>query len=348
MDLFPHDIPDYLTRFLNYMLTVKGQSKKTVQEYYFDLRTFLRYLKLERDHLPKDTEFDSICVEDVTIDDLKKVTLTQLYDYLSFISLYRPTYHKSSHTSYGNESAARARKISSLRSFFKYLTTKVNLLEYNPTTEIELPKKKKELPKYLTLDESKELLKNVDGKYKERDYCILTLFLNCGMRVNELVGMNLTDIDRSLGLIRLRGKGNKERVVYLNDACFDALDRYLPVRLIPTSDTDKNALFVSMQHKRINVQTVKHLVQKHLGAAGLSGRHFSAHKLRHTAATLMYQNGVDIRTLQEVLGHEQLDTTKIYTHIANSNLKKAAALNPLGSYEPETKDNNNDKEPESN
>jgi len=331
MDLFPSDIPDFLTRFLHYALTVKGQSRKTVQEYYLDLRTFLRYIKLERDHLPKDTDFETIPVADITLEDIKNVTLSQVYDYLSFVSIYRPTYHKSVVSPHGNNAAARARKVSSLRSFFKYLTTKAGLLDINPITELESPKLRKALPHYLTLEESKQLLSVVDGRNKERDYCILTLFLNCGMRVSELSGMNLADIDRSLGLIRLRGKGNKERIVYLNDACFDALDQYLAVRKKPTFTGDADALFVSSQLKRIDEQTVKWIVKKHLAAAGLSGRNFSAHKLRHTAATLMYQNGVDIRTLQEVLGHEQLDTTKIYTHITDSNLKKAADMNPLAS-----------------
>jgi len=332
MDLFPNDIPEYLRRFLNYMITVKGQSKKTVHEYFLDLRTFLRYLKMQRDSIPHDVDFESILIDDVSIEDIKTVTLTQLYDYLSFVSIYRPTYHKSAHTSYGNNAAARARKVSSLRSFYKYLTVKVGLIDVNPVAELESPKLKKSLPKYLTIEESKQLLENVGGRNKARDYCILTFFLNCGMRVHELAGMNLSDIDHSFNLIRLRGKGNKERVVYLNHACIDALNQYLPVRLVPESISDRDALFVSEQRKRINVQTVKYLVKKHLGEAGLSGRNFSAHKLRHTAATLMYQNGVDIRTLQEVLGHEQLDTTKIYTHITDSNLKKAADLNPLSSF----------------
>ncbi len=331
MERIPTDIPEYLTRFLNYALTVKGQSKKTIQEYYLDLRTFLRYLKLRRDNLPEDTNFDLINVEDVSIEELKRVNLTVLYDYLTFVSTYRPTYHKSAHSPYGNAAAARARKVSSLRSFFKYLTAKAELLEVNPVAELESPKKAKALPKYLTLEESKTLLSHVDGRNSERDYCILTLFLNCGMRVHELVGMDLADVDRHNSLIRLRGKGNKERVVYLNEACLEALDAYLPVRIKPDGPMDVNALFVSERHNRINAQTVKKLVEKHLAAASLSGRGFSAHKLRHTAATLMYQNGVDIRTLQEVLGHEQLDTTKIYTHIGDANLKRAATLNPLGS-----------------
>ncbi len=337
MSFFPEDIPEYLKSFLNYMLTVKSQSQKTVSEYYLDLRTFLRYIKLKRDKLPPDTDFDTIDASDITIEELGKVTLTQVYDYLSFVSQYRPTYHKSSHTPYGNHAAARARKVSTLRSFFKYLTVKVHLLENNPVAELESPKLKKSLPKYLTLDEAKELLQNVDGRSRERDYCILTFFLNCGMRVFELAGINLSDIDRSNNLLRLRGKGNKERILYLNDACIEALDAYLPKRIIPASPVERDALFVSAQKKRICVQTVKQLVKKHLGAAGLSGRDFSAHKLRHTAATLMYQNGVDIRTLQEVLGHEQLDTTKIYTHISDANLKSAAIMNPLSDFAPKPK-----------
>ena len=332
MQKIPEDIPEFVRRFLNYSLTVKGQSDKTVEQYYLDLRTFLRYLKMEKAHLPKDTDFDQICVQDITIEDIASVNLTQLYDYLAFVSIYRPTYHRSADSPHGNKAAARARKVSSLRTFYKYLTAKVHLLEVNPIAELDSPKISKSLPKYLTLEESKELLEHVEGTYRERDYCILTLFLNCGMRVSELVRLNLTDIDWSMPAIRLHGKGNKERVVYLNDACIHALKTYLAVRIPPTATVDHDALFTSRLQQRINVQTVKWIVKKHLSSANLGNRNFSAHKLRHTAATLMYQSGVDVRTLQEVLGHEQLDTTQIYTHIIDQNLKKAAQMNPLAQF----------------
>jgi site-specific recombinase XerD len=217
----------------------------------------------------------------------------------------------------------------------------LQLIEDNPTKSLDVPKPKKELPKYLTLRESLDLLEAIDGQYRERDYCIITLFLNCGMRVSELVNINLQDISEDR--LRLLGKGNKERMVYLNQACLDAIEAYLPHRLSPKAG-HKSALFISRFGQRINVQTVKSLVKKYLGAAGLSQKHCSVHKLRHTAATLMYQNGVDVRTLKEVLGHENLDTTMIYTHVVDQNLKDAADANPLSQVHQKTKKRPSDTE----
>ena len=205
------------------------------------------------------------------------------------------------------------------------------MLETNPMASLESPTIRKTLPVYLTADDSVKLLEAVQGEYAERDYCILTLFLNCGLRVSELVGLNLTDFQRDT--VRVTGKGGKERTVYLNEACADAINQYLPHRLRP-HDRDKNALFISRNRNRISVQTVKWLVKKYVGQAGLNTHKYSAHKLRHTAATLMYQNGVDIRTLQTILGHTSVSTTMIYTHIEDSSLREAAQKNPLASVHP--------------
>lgn len=229
----------------------------------------------------------------------------------------------------GNGSATRSRKVSSLRSFFKFLTNKTGKLKVNPVEELETPKLKKSLPKYLTLEQSMELLSKVEGKTKERDYCILVLFLNCGMRLSELVGLNLYDIHLTGPTVKITGKGNKERIVYLNDACLDAINKYLKVR--PKEGLiDKNALFISGQRKRISPKTVQYLVKKYLAEINLGGPGYSAHKLRHTAATLMYQHGhVDIRVLKDILGHENLGTTEIYTHISSDQMANAANANPL-------------------
>ncbi|MCI6908085.1 MAG: tyrosine recombinase XerC [Clostridiales bacterium] len=324
------DPPAILTEFLNYERTVRQLSPRTVSEYALDLQTFFRYLKRSRHLVPDDLPFGEIPTSDVGVELLRSVTLTQLYDYLAFAGSERPKYHRSADTEYGDEAAALSRKVSSLRTFYKYLTVKRNYFDNNPTLELENPIIKKSLPKYLTADEAGTLLDAVDGQFKERDYCILTLFLNCGLRVSELAALNLSSIqDDSL---RVHGKGSKERIIYLNDACRDALEDYLPTRLTPRSALDRDALFVSRQLNRIGVQTVKKLVEKHLSAAGLSGRGYSTHKLRHTAATLMYQNGVDIRTVQEFLGHEQLSTTQIYTHLSDASLRDAARANPLAHH----------------
>lgn len=227
-----------------------------------------------------------------------------------------------------NNASTRARKVSSLRSFFNYLANKTHQIDDNPTKDLDTPKRKSALPKFLTLEDSLELLKSVNGPYKERDYCILTLFLNCGMRLSELVNIDLCDI-RGNNTLKLTGKGNKERIIYLNQACNDAIENYLKVR--PRDGIkDRQALFISKQKKRISPKTVQALVYKYLADAKLDNQGFSVHKLRHTAATLMYQHGnVDIRILKDILGHCNLGTTEIYTHLSNKQMEKAADSNPL-------------------
>ncbi len=314
--------------FLTYHETIRGHSKKTVNEYFLDLRTFFRFLKQSRGLADKGLEFDQIPILDVGLDVIASVTLSDVYDFLSYLSRDRAKRHNSPDTEYGLDSAARARKVATIRSFFKFLTVKAHLLEENPVQDLDSPKPKKSLPVYLTLSESRALLDAVSGPNSVRDYCILTLFLNCGLRISELVGLNLSDIrDES---IRVHGKGGKERVVYLSPSCRAAIDEYMSLRL-NTSVIDKNAFFVTTaRRRRISVQMVHSLVKKHIARAGLDPAKYSSHKLRHTAATLMLQNGVDVRTLQEVLGHEHLNTTQIYTHVDNESLRVAAAANPLG------------------
>lgn len=311
------EAPCILVDFLGYMQTVKGKSPKTVDEYFIDLRTFFRYIKYAKKLVPEDILFEEISIKDVDIDFLKTITLTDLYEYLNYLLVERK-----------NNAATRSRKISSLKSFFNYLTNKVGLLSVNPTVELDMPKKKSALPKFLTLEQSIDLLNCVNGPYKERDYCILTLFLNCGMRLSELVGINLSDI-KSDKTLRLTGKGNKERIVYLNDACLNALEQYLNVRP-RTNLKDRSALFISKFNKRISPKTVQYIVKKYLARIKLDQQGYSVHKLRHTAATLMYQHGeVDIRILKDILGHSNLGTTEIYTHISNKQIEKAVSANPL-------------------
>ena len=269
------DLPIILKEFLNHIYVVKNKSSLTIDEYALDLKMFLRFLKRQKALVPSSEEFDKIDITDVDIDFLKNVTLMDAYAFLSYCK---------------NASAARARKVTSIRMFYKYLTVQRMFFKENPMLELETPKLKKSQPKYLTLDESLKLLGSVDGKHKERDYCILVLFLNCGLRLSELVSINYNDI-RDNNTITITGKGNKQRTIYLNDACMDAIKNYMAVR---------------------------------------PNRGFSAHKLRHTAATLMYQHGhVDVLVLKDILGHENLGTTEIYTHIVDEQLRKASEANPL-------------------
>lgn len=328
------EAPQILCDFLSYHENIKSHSQKTVDEYFLDLRNFFRYIKQTRDRSLQDLDWDQISIMDVDIQLIRSITLTDVYGYLTYLSRDRAQQPNSDKTKYGLNASTRARKVATLRSFFNYLTQKAHLLEDNPIKELDSPKLKKTLPKYLTLDESVELLESVDGINSERDYCILTFFLNCGLRISELIGLDLTDIQGDA--LRVLGKGNKVRIVYLNDACKAALERYLAVRR-PISGRDQNALFLSSRNQRISRATVHVLVKKHLSQAGLDSTQYSAHKLRHTAATLMLQNGVDVKAVQEVLGHEHLNTTEIYTHIDNEALRVAAKANPLGRIKPPKK-----------
>ncbi len=320
------DAPTIVRDFLSYHETVKSHSKRTVDEYYLDLRNFFRFMKLQKHLITEDISFDEIDVRDVDLELIRSVTLTDIYDYMSYLSRERATHQNSRNTDYGLAATSRARKVATIRSFYRYLTTKAHLLEENPVQDLDSPKLKKTLPRYLNLEESVNLLESVDGEHQERDYCILTLFLNCGIRISELIGLNLSDVRDDQ--LRVLGKGNKERILFLNEACQDAISDYMLVR-DPNRTTTSNALFLSNRRTRISRSTVNWLVKKHLSAAGLDSTQYSAHKLRHTAATLMLQNGVDVRTLQEVLGHDHLNTTQIYTHVGNEDLRVAAKANPL-------------------
>lgn len=317
-----------LRDFLNYLLVVKGKSQLTVDEYYKDLRTFFRYIKVSRG-LASEENFSQISITDIDIELISSITLSDAFDFMNYCIDERD-----------NHAATRARKACSLRTFYKYLANKVHLINHNPLEELDTPKIGKTLPKYLTLDESIQLLQAVEGPYRERDYCILTLFLNCGMRLSELCGINISDL-RDDHTLRLVGKGNKERIVYLNQACVSSIRIYLQVRPVD-GVKDKNALFLSRMKKRISTRMVEEIVYKYLDKAGLGNRGLSVHKLRHTAATLMYQHGqVDVRVLKDILGHENLGTTEIYTHLSNRQLEDAANANPLHNLQPPQEKNKN-------
>ena len=321
-----NDCPQILRDFLTYHETIKGQSQRTISEYYLDLRMFLRFMKLMRNEMPIHTRLDDIDIRDVDIEFIRGITTSDFFDFLSYLANDRTPNPDSPAPDYGISPAARARKLSALKSFYKYLTVRTKQLTDNPVADLEYPKLRKSLPKYLTLEQSAALLKAVSGQNQARDYAILMLFLNCGIRRSELVGLNLTDVyeDR----IRVIGKGNKERFVYFGTACRKAIDAYLPERKKKVL-TDNRALFGSRDNNRISVSAVHRLVKKAFLQAGLDATQFSAHKLRHTAATMMLSGGVDVKTVQEVLGHENLNTTQIYTHIESTELKIAAEANPL-------------------
>ena len=320
-------LPFLVREFASYKAVVQNASEKTISEYLLDLRTFFRFMRARDLKIDLESEdFEKIEISDIDLDYIKNITQEDIYEFLMYADGTRK-----------NLSAAKARKLSSLKSFFKYLHTKRLMIDENPAINIETPKKKAALPKFLSIEESLMLLDAVkndrESKSKIRDFAIVTLFLNCGMRVSELVGINLNDVDRDFRSLTVTGKGNKQRIVYLNSACKAALSDYYMERISELHvKANTPALFLSNREQRISVKTVQWMVYKYLDMAGLESKHYSVHKLRHTAATLMYQTGqVDVRVLKDILGHEQLNTTQIYTHVSNRSMEEAMENNPLSS-----------------
>lgn len=314
--------PEFVNSFLDYSITILNKSPNSIKEYNYDLSMFLKYMKIHF-KLTDEKDFNNIFVNDFDINTLRKITLEDIHSFVYFLAVNNRS-----------KAATRARKISTIRIFFKYLTIKAKLLDVNPAQNLETPKQDKRMPKYLTLEDSQKLLgvtMQDDNRNKERDFAIITLFLNCGMRLSELVGINLKDIYFDDYKMTVIGKGNKERTIYLNKACINAIKQYLTVR--PKEGihfNSKDALFLSERRERISKRTVQYIVEKELRKAGLDTSKYSTHKLRHTAATLMYQYGsVDIRALQELLGHASISTTEIYTHVANEQVRDAVERNPL-------------------
>jgi len=308
--------PSPLSDFLEYSIAIKGRADKTVSEYFLDLRTFYRFLVI-RFKLSKDIEnFDEIDISPVTLDVIKKVKIMDLHSFIAYTDRERK-----------NSNRTKARKMAALRSYFKYLYSIVKIIPENPALDLETPKNNSRLPVALTLDESKDLLSSISGSNEKRDYAIIMLFLNCGLRLSELISINIDKIKGDT--LTVIGKGNKERTIYLNDVCVKAIEDYLEVRQDPKPGHEK-ALFISNRKTRFSQKGIQHMLDKYLTEAGLSGKGYSPHKLRHTAATLMYQYGhVDIRALQEILGHESISTTQIYTHINKDLLRDAVKQNPL-------------------
>ena len=320
--------PEFLNSFLDYSITILNKSPNSVKEYNYDLNMFLKYMKIHF-KLTNETDMNKISIKDFDIDTLKRITSNDILSFVSYLALNN-----------NNKPATRARKISTIRIFFLYLSQKAQIIEINPAQNIETPKKEKRMPKYLSLEDSQKLLDAVideDSENKERDYAIITLFLNCGLRLSELVGINVKDIDFSECKLNVIGKGNKERTIYLNPACVKAISDYLSVRpkegIKADNKKSADALFLSKRRERISNRSVQNIVNKELLRAGLDTTKYSTHKLRHTAATLMYQYGnVDIRALQELLGHESISTTEIYTHVNNEQVRNAVEANPLSNY----------------
>lgn len=315
-------LPERVNEFVSYMLAVKGCSKLTADGYVRDLRLLFEYLAAtKKEHFsPSDikNDYDLSFIDD---NFLSKISIADIYAFLAYCTSERT-----------NNLSTRNRKASSIRGFFKYIADNMKYIPSNPVSHLQLPSDKKKLPRYLTLEQSVALLNAVEGENAARDYCILTIFLNCGLRLAELVGLNLSDINLEECTMKVTGKGNKQRMLYLNGACVSAIRSYMAVRPADglKGEDARSALFVSRLGKRIGRQAVQLMVYNYLKKIGLDGQHYSVHKLRHTAATLLYQyNDTDILVLKEMLGHENLSTTEIYTHVENKQVRAAIENSPL-------------------
>lgn len=327
------DNPIFLNDFLDYSLTILNKSPNSVKEYNYDIAHFLKFIK-HRFRLAKVDikEIKSIEINDMDLEIIKKITIEDIHAFLAYLK-----------NTYNSQATTLARKASSIRIFFHYLCNKSKRIPNNPAQDLENPKLGRRLPKYLSLEQSQKLLQtsssitiseNNHHDNSTRNFAIITLFLNCGIRLSELVGLNMKDIDFSENKMNVIGKGNKERTIYLNKACISAIKSYLAVRPHDGIKADaREALFLSEQKNRISNRTVQYIVKEEFKKAGIDSTKYSVHKLRHTAATLMYKYGnVDIRALQELLGHESISTTEIYTHVDNDQIRSAVENNPLANF----------------
>lgn len=318
--------PEFLNEYLVHIKVVQLLAQRTIEEYYTDIRLFLRYIHESNINTGKDIE--DIDISDMSVAELQKISVSDIYNFIFYASDERQ-----------NKDRARYRKISSLRSFFKYLEKVAHIIKENPTKDLDVPTPKSSLPKFLSLNESMRLLETADSADSKRDYCIITLFLNCGMRLSELVGINIKDIDFYENRLKVLGKRSKERMVYLNEACVDALHKYLAIRKNNPKAADEPALFISNQNRRISKRRVQQIVEDMIQKAELDGKGITTHKLRHTAATLMYQYGdADVLTLKELLGHASISTTEIYTHLNDENVRNAIESNPLSKVKSDKSD----------
>lgn len=309
--------PEFLNDYLMHIKVIKELSERTINEYQIDIQMFLKFIIYMKDDINKYQDISEVNISSMTINDLNNVTVSDIYNFIFYLSDERK-----------NNDYARYRKVSAVKSFFNYLCNQKCIVTRNPAANLDIQSPKRALPKYLTLSESKKLLDTADSKDSKRDYCILTLFLNCGMRLSELVNLNISDIDFEDYHLKVLGKGGKERIIYLNKACISSIDDYMNIR--KNIETETNALFLSNQKKRISKRRVQQIVENNIKSAGLSGKGITTHKLRHTAATLMYQYGeADVLTLKEILGHSTVSTTEIYTHLSNEIMRNAIENNPL-------------------
>lgn len=320
--------PLILDDYLSYLKSIRALSEKTIREYRYDLINFIYFQILRKVYFnDKENLNNDIKNERININKLfnrsfiNDINIQDMYSYISYLD-----------NELNDNSSTRSRKISALRSFYKYLHQEIEIIDNNITEKLRNPKIQKRQPVYLTLSETELLLDTINKEknefLKNRDLAIVFTFLTTGMRLSELVSVDLKDIkDDHFSIV---GKGNKERTIYLTKNCIDLIDNYIMIRKNYLKEIKVDALFISTRKNRISNRAVQSTVEKYLKRAGFDTRVYSTHKLRHTAATLMYKYGnVDIRALKDVLGHESVSTTQIYTHLDDEDLKNAVNKNPL-------------------
>lgn len=336
MILLDHNIKYYLNSFSLYLKEICYFEDSSILSYQYDVIIFLKFIKclFNPEDIPDTISYESIEIEDITLDMLRQVTSKEIHAFLYFLAEndYKPT--------------SRCKKFYVLCNFFNYLYQEKRVIFHNPTSTIDFNKDNEKIPIYLSKKKLKKLFTTFRGEQSsqlaKRDYCILVLISSLGLRIQEVVNIDLTDFNLETGKIKILGKGSKERLLYLNESCVKALRDYLTIRSdISKKNKDEinanQALFITKRGNRISRRSIEYIVEQRVSLAGLDSNMYSAHKLRHTAATLMYQDGTDILVIQEILGHSSISSTEIYTHTQDKDIKRAINHNPLAHFAKEVK-----------
>lgn len=314
------DCPPLLDRYIKHSIAISNKAKRTVNSYVVDILLFLRFYARLSGKVAENTNLKDIKVKTMTDAEICAVTADDIFSFLYFLADDRK-----------NSPGTRKHKLSSLHSFYNYILLVEKAIDKNPVNYVERPSTKglaTRPPKFLELDQSKALLKTIDGQFQERDYCMILLFLTCGMRLSELTRINLKDFsDKTLKIV---GKGNKPRTVPLNQMCLEAIADYRAIRDGLPNLVDKDAMFVSKRTgKRIGNRQVEKIVTKYIAESGLQATGCTTHSLRHSAATMYYRAGVDLQQIARILGHSSTKVTEIYTHIDESSLAEIIDNSPL-------------------
>lgn len=300
---YKEESPPVLYEFISYLDVERGYSNMTIYNYFIELRMFFRYMKCEKEHIPLDS-WETVDITSINLPFIQACTRQDIVGFLSWVTLEK-----------GNSGSARNRKLAVLKSFYHFLM----VMDYSSDKvmmQIFSTKTPKTLPKYLEEESIEALLSAINGIFWIRDTAIILLMLSAGLRVSEVASLNLASIKADS--VSVLGKGNKERQVYLSQSTQESLEEYLAVR----PPLEEPALFLSQRNRRLTVRSIQASTQKYLKKIGKDD--YSCHHLRHTAATQLMKQEVNLREIQEILGHESIQTTSIYTHVSNEDLRQVA------------------------